>query len=286
MAVAVEILLLDSSPKGMMVASTSSWIGVAISCPRTTISDLKTRKEVHRPGIYFLWGPDPDIEGEIRTYVGEGVPTWERISSHSKKKEFWNKVISVNSLGHNLTKTHIQYLEAKAYSEIKRIGLATLKQNVPKMPEIKESEMIYCETFYEGMLKLLPILGFPYLNPVIPDEESFQSEHPGHTFVVKGKGVEARAIQTDSGLLVMAGSSASKDDTPSWTSGKDLRNQLIEEGALIDVGEHLQFTRNVPFKSPSAASNVILAKQSAGPVMWKEADTGITWKEFFSKDTE
>jgi len=285
MALAVDIVLHDDSPKGMAVSSTSSWRGVAISCPRASISDMKKQKAVHRAGIYFLWGPDPEIEGEVRTYVGEGVPTWDRISSHSKEKEFWNKVISVHSLDeYGLSKTHIQYLEAKSYSEIKRIGLATLKQNVPKMPKVKESERISCETFYEGMLNLLPILGFPFLNPIIDEEKS--SGSPGLTFVIKGKGVEARAIQTDSGLLVMAGSTASKDDAESWTGSKDLRNQLIEEGALVDNGEHLVFTRNVPFKSPSAASNVVLARQTAGPITWKEVESGETWKDIFSRDSE
>jgi hypothetical protein len=273
----------------MMKANNSDWNGIAIMCPRSHIAAMEELPEVRRPGIYFLWGPDPEIEGMTRTYVGEGKEVWGRIKDHIKNKEFWNKVVSISSISddQSLSKTHIQYLEYKSFQELKNIGLATTKQNEPSKPIMKESEIIYCETFYGKMLNILPLLGFPYLNPIMEADDS-DSKELGYTFVVESekKGVRATAVQTDSGFVVLQGSTASKEDAGSWTSGKELRKQLIEEGALIDNGQCLVFTRNVPFNSTSAASNIVLARQTPGPITWKEVESGNTWKEIFSKDTE
>jgi hypothetical protein len=137
------------------------------------------------------------------------------------------------------------------------------------------------------MLNVLPMLGFPFLNP-IQDVEFTDGTEPSYTFVIESekKGVKATALQTDSGFVVLQGSTASKDDTESWTSGKELRKQLVKDGALKDNGKCLVFTRNVPFNSTSAASNIILARQTPGPITWKDEETGNTWKEIFSKDSD
>ena len=168
MPLALDVILHDS-PQGMIVVDSSNWRGIATSCPRASIQDLKGRGEAQRTGIYFLWGPDPELENETRVYVGEGVNIWDRVSDHLQKKEWWKRVviISSNSMSHGLSKSHIQYLESKSYLEINRIGLATTKQNEPKMPILKESDQIICETFYEGMLNVLPIFGFQFLNQMI-----------------------------------------------------------------------------------------------------------------------
>ena len=286
---AVDIILYDGTPKGVMKATMSSWQGVATLCPRYLASDLHEFPEIRRPGVYFLWGPDPEIEGMTRAYVGEGKEIWNRVKSHLKNKEFWNRMIFVcsNSDDQSLSKTHHQYLEYKSFHELKKIGLATTKQNEPSLPNLKESEEIFCENFYGQMLNVLPILGFHFLNPILEADTS-ETKEPGYTFIVESekKGVRATAIQTESGFVVLQGSTASKEDAQSWTSGKELRKQLIEEGALFDNGMCLVFTRNVPFNSTSAASNIILARQTPGPITWKEEETGKTWKEIFSKDSE
>jgi hypothetical protein len=55
------------------------------------------------------------------------------------------------------------------------------------------------------------------------------------------------------------------------------------EGALKDIGSCLEFTRDVSFNSPSQASNIVLARQTPGPITWKEVESGRTYKEIFSK---
>jgi len=284
MAEVVDIVLDDGTPHGIMIANIPNWVGVAVYSPRLLLDRLRTRSEVHRAGIYLLAGPDPEIDGAIQTYIGEGDKIWDRISDHHRKKDFWNIVIGVTTTTAeaDLSKSHIRYLEAKAISEVKEIGRATISQNVPKVPEINESMRIFMDTFYDKMIKLLPLLGYPYLTPIIEDRPSDETDS-GHVFMIDSKGVKARSVQTNSGLVVLKGSQASKEDTPSWTNAKTLRNRLIEEGALKDIGKCLEFTRDVSFNSPSQASNVVLARQSPGPITWKDVKSGKTYKEIFAK---
>ena len=286
MAEVVELVLDDGTPDGLMVANIPNWVGVVVSSPRALLDRLKTRTEVHRAGIYLLAGPDPEIDGAIQTYIGEGDKIWDRISDHHRNKDFWNIVIGITTTTAeaDLSKSHIRYLEAKAISQIKEIGRATLSQNAPKIPKINESMRIFMDTFYDKMIKLLPLLGYPYLTPII--EKSISHERDGSfVFMVESKGVKARAVQTNSELVVLKGSQASKEDAPSWTSGKTMRNRLIMEGALKDIGACLEFTRDVSFNSPSQASNIVLARQTPGPITWKEVESGKTYKEIFSELT-
>ena len=286
MAEVVELVLDDGTPHGLMIANIPNWVGVVVSSPRALLDRLKTRTEVHRAGIYLLAGPDPEIDGATQTYIGEGDKIWDRISDHHRNKDFWNIVIGITTTTAeaDLSKSHIRYLEAKAIAQIKEIGRATLSQNAPKLPKINESMRIFMDTFYEKMIKLLPLLGYPYLTPII--EKSISNEKDGSfVFMVESKGVKARAVQTNSELVVLKGSQASKEDAPSWTSGKTMRNRLIMEGALKDIGACLEFTRDVSFNSPSQASNIVLARQTPGPITWKEVESGKTYKEIFSELT-
>tara|TARA_B100000768_G_C11197364_1_gene340140 strand:+ start:136 stop:1002 length:867 start_codon:yes stop_codon:yes gene_type:complete len=286
MAEVVELVLDDGTPHGLMIANIPNWVGVVVSSPRALLDRLKTRTEVHRAGIYLLAGPDPEIDGATQTYIGEGDKIWDRISDHHRNKDFWNIVIGITTTTAeaDLSKSHIRYLEAKAIAQIKEIGRATLSQNAPKLPKINESMRIFMDTFYDKMIKLLPLLGYPYLTPII--EKSTSNENDGSfVFMVESKGVKARAVQTNSELVVLKGSQASKEDAPSWTSGKTMRNRLIMEGALKDIGACLEFTRDVSFNSPSQASNIVLARQTPGPITWKEVESGKTYKEIFSELT-
>lgn len=283
---AVDIVLEDGTPHGLVIANIPNWVGVVISSPRSQLDKLKARHEVHRAGIYLLAGPHPEIDGAILTYIGEGEKIWDRIIDHHRNKDFWNIAIGITTTTAevDLSKSHIRYLEAKAISQVSKIGRANLSQNIPNIPKINESMRIFMDTFYEKMVKLLPLLGYPYLTPNFI--ETKKEEESSYLFNINAKGVSARAVQNKSEFVVLKGSFASKDDSQSWTSGRKLRNRLIKEGALKDIGTSLEFTRDVSFNSPSQASNIVMASQTAGPLTWKEVDSGRTYKEIFSNLTD
>ena len=56
------------------------------------------------------------------------------------------------------------------------------------------------------------------------------------------------------------------------------RTKLIEDGTLVKDGEHLTFTRDAEFTSPSAAATVVHGGSANGLLAWKTRD-GKTLKE-------
>ena len=85
--------------------------------PRTKLNDFIQRKEAKRAGCYILMGED-ERTGETRLYIGEGEVVKERLRQHASgasQKEFWNEAIVFTSKDDYITKTQIQYLEAKLY---------------------------------------------------------------------------------------------------------------------------------------------------------------------------
>ena len=56
------------------------------------------------------------------------------------------------------------------------------------------------------------------------------------------------------------------------------RRRLIEDGTLIEEEDHLKFTRDSEFTSPSAAATVVHGGSANGLLAWKSKD-GRTLKE-------
>ena len=56
------------------------------------------------------------------------------------------------------------------------------------------------------------------------------------------------------------------------------RKKLIEDGTLVKDGEHLVFSRDAEFSSPSAAATVVHGGSANGLLAWKTQD-GKTLKE-------
>ena len=283
MAEVVDLVLSDGTPSGLMIANLQNWNGVIVSCPRTLLDDLKARPEVHKAGIYLLWGDDPESDGGKLTYVGEGDKIWNRISSHNREKDYWTNVIGITtSTGEvDISKSHVRYLEAITIKQIDHVGRARLDQNKPTPPQINESMRISMETFFDKMKRVLPLLGYPFLTPVL-EQSSNGGSTSGPLFILNSKGVEARAILTNNGLVVLAGSRASTEDAASWVNGRQIRERLVREGALIPSGDQLEFTRNIEFSSASAAACVVRACQSPGTILWKEETSGLTYKEYMA----
>jgi len=84
---------------------------------------------------------------------------------------------------------------------------------------------------------------------------------------------------TDDGFIIRKYSQANKNVSVSMTENyKILRQKLIETNILIDMGDFYEFSEDAVFSSPSAASNIILGRQSAGPMEWINSD-GKPFKE-------
>jgi hypothetical protein len=137
------------------------------------------------------------------------------------------------------------------------------------------------EIFLEKINQLLPVLGVEVLVPttaIVGSVTKFES------LSCEIKGLKANGHLTPNGIIVLAGSQAVLTERPSsqkypWPS--NMRHKLKDDGILSVKGDHLIFTQDTEFSSPSAAAAVIHGGHANGLTAWKNKD-GKTLKELES----
>jgi len=95
------------------------------------------------------------------------------------------------------------------------------------------------------------------------------------------KGLTAVARITPEGFLVLKGSQAVAKERPSMMvkpHSRNRRKSLIANKALVKKNGCFVFNKDVIFRSPTAAGEVVQAGTAQGPVLWKNP-VGKTLKE-------
>lgn len=108
-------------------------------------------------------------------------------------------------------------------------------------------------------------------------EAAFELESTKH-------GLVANAVELGDSFAVLAGSQAKLTWSGQDHSYKLLREQLISDGTLKKLEEEtcFVFTKDFPFKKPSAASATVLGRTDNGRTTWRLKGTSVTyaaWQE-------
>jgi predicted GIY-YIG superfamily endonuclease len=283
----IRVFLADGTPTGILTAEImASWTGKAIVAPRSRLADLLSRPEVTRTGVYVLSGPDPTDPLRSKVYIGEADSVKARLVQHNadEAKDFFNRVLVVVSKDENLTKGHARFLESRLIALTQAARRATLANGTaPDFSLLPEADTADMEFFVEQISLILPILGFDFAQPqaTIPSPARPESG-PTPIFEMKAVGVTARAVETESGFLILKGSTARANGTQSWETYKGLRDSLLERGQLVPTADPntLSFAEDVAFASPSAAAAVVYAGNINGRAAWKVEGTGQPYKDY------
>ncbi len=285
-----------------------SWTGHVLFAPRASIAALLARPEVKKTGAYLLIGPDPQVADQTMVYVGEGDNVGVRISSHNKDpdKEFWEHACVITSKDLNLTKAHVRYLESRLIKIIDREGRASLaNKSDPDFDLLPESDLADMDDFIARLQILLPVLGADFVRPT-PQVRGSKRVKPstistseGETeglqlqklelanpeFRMSAGGLQARAVEVDGQMIVLAGSDARTEEAPSLASNvRAYREQLRRAGKLVPAEgtANLRFSEDVAFTSPSAAAQAVMGTSRNGRTDWINATTNETyaaWQE-------
>ncbi len=299
----IRLFLVDGSPNGIITAEIMNWTGSIVVAPRSRIADLIKRDEVSRTGIYFLIGPDPELQSRSLVYIGESDNVKKRVILHNKDeaKDFWNRVCVVTSKDQNLTKAHVRYLESHLITIVQDAeNTNLLNGTAPPSPALPEADTSDMEFFIEQVSTVMPVLGFGFLkpkpdiltlqkvrsqqSPLSIDEIKSTNKDDIHVFemTVDKDGIRATAIENEGDFTVLKGSQARKNGTPSWKSYVDVHKSLVEAGKLVptDDPNTLEFTEDVSFSSPSGAACVVAAAARNGRTSWKLLGTKQTYADW------
>ena len=202
----IQIFLTDGTPRGIKLAEITSNIEQAVFIPRNKINEASSRKEVLRPGLYFLFGESDDSSKPI-AYIGQSRNCLNRIKTHDQKKDFWNYAVLIVSKTNSFTQTHIEYLEQLAISKAIESNSYHLENSVsPKkfnVPETLEADLL---DNFDTIKILLSTLGFTLFESIKKETKS------KNTFFCKGKKAFAEGEYQEDGFVVYKGSNTNLEN--------------------------------------------------------------------------
>lgn len=289
----INIFLMDGTASGRIKCTLANWTGVAYRIPRVDLDLCKERNDLKQSGIYFLFGTSDETSEPI-IYVGQagarknGEGILYRLQEHRKNpdKDYWSEAVVFTTSNNSFGPTEISYLEnrfcAMATDAHRYIVKNSNEPTQGNVTEEKESEL---EEFIEYAKIIMGVLGHKVFEPlvtVIPsDEPQKDSAAISTTFFIKNKkrGVDARAIQTVDGFIILAGSTISKELAPACPDSAIKARNVYKSS----IGENMVLLKNVPFKTPSGAACFALGRSSNGNIEWITAQ-GVTFGNFESSN--
>lgn len=272
----IKLFLVHGDAKRLRTAELSNWTGKAVAGPRSELDGVLARDEAAKSGVYFLSGTDSE-SGKSAVYVGEAESIRDRLRGHLDK-DFWNHVVFFISKDENLTKAHVRYLEGRLIEQARLAGRALVMNGQSSGSKLPESDREDMEIFLGRIHQLMPVLGADALLPIGSAPEGPAEKR---ILVCEIKGLKASGHLTPTGFVVLKGSQAVLKERASahqYPYTLATRNRLIEDGTLVEEREHLKFTRDAEFSSPSAAATVVHGGSANGLLAWKSKG-GKTLKE-------
>ena len=270
----LTVYMIDGTEYGPRLSEIGNWVGKAIYSPRSSLIKVLSRPECNNPGIYCLKGDPTDEAFAEKIYIGEAENIKSRLKQHlSDSNKDFKEIIFFISKDELLTKTQIKYLESRLIQLAIDAKTAEIENgNSPNLPTLHEADISDMEYFLEQIKLMLPVMGFRFLisSTLKPDIKEKESDRKIKImFDIRTKTFKANMYESDQGYIVTKGSEAKKSLSKSTTETyRNLRRKLIETKILIDKGDKLEFTEDAIFNSPSAASNMVLGRNSNGFTEW------------------
>jgi predicted GIY-YIG superfamily endonuclease len=281
----LTVYMIDGTAYGPRLSEIGNWVGKAIYSPRASVNKIMNRQEFDNPGIYCLKGDPTDEAFDEKIYIGEAENIRTRLKQHlSDPNKDFKELIFFVSKDELLTKTQIRYLESRLVQLAIDAKTAQIDNgNSPSLPTLHEADISDMEYFLEQIKLILPVMGFNFLiSSTVSTKDLQPSENKPsihETYYIKTKTFRASMSETDQGYIVIKGSEAKKSLSNSCTETyRNMRRKLIETKIMTESGDRLVFTEDAVFNSPSAASNMILGRNSNGFAEWVNKD-GLTFKE-------
>ncbi len=283
----LTVFMIDGTAYGPRLSEIGNWVGKAIYCPRASVNKIIHRPEFDNPGIYCLKGDPTDEAFDEKIYIGEAENIKTRLKHHlSDPSKDFKELIFFVSKDELLTKTQIRYLESRLVQLAIEAKTAQIDNgNSPGLPTLHEADISDMEYFLEQMKLILPVMGFKFLIQSTVKEdlaEKINSKDFLHEiYFIKTGSFKASMKETDQGYIVLKGSEAKKNLSNSCTETyRNMRRKLVETQIMIESqdSDKLIFVEDTVFNSPSAASNMILGRNSNGFTEWVN-EKGKTFRE-------
>jgi len=266
----IQIFLPSGDPQGVRVAEITTRVVRMIEVPRSLMGQFLAMPEAEQVGVYFLFGED-DADGREQAYIGQSGLLRQRLAEHDTKRDFWSRAVVVVSLTQSLTNTHAIYLEWLSIQQARDAGRYQLLNATgggrPHTPAPMEAD---CREIHQTLRVLLATLGYPIFEPL--RKLATPTDAQKQRYYCRGPETNGIGEYTTEGMVVLKGSTC-RLETVASASGRMLatREELLKQGILSSQGSQLRFEADHLFRSPSAASGLLLGRSSNGWEEWRDA---------------
>lgn len=257
-------ITIPNNAAGYKIVNLEGWKGECLIIPRTELGDIDKRPEIRNPGIYFLFGEE-DESNKQKLYIGESERFFDRLQTHDANKNFWNTAIVFTG---GLDKAKIKYLEFLSTNEAKKVNRYDLLNDTkPNENSLESYDKLATNNYFSRINYILTALKYPVFQAI---RESIKDDT---IYYIKSRNSDARAeLLNDGSLNVLKNSIARKKETESFTGWSlSARDEFLKDGTMKENdAETYIFTRDVLFKSPSAAAATITGSSINGWDAWKD----------------
>lgn len=269
----LQILVPEGNPNGMKIIELPGWSGKSFVVPRQSLKELKDRSEINQPGLYLLFGVDEGSSEDL-VYIGESENFYNRIANHDSNKDFWNVAVIFTG---SLNRAYVKYLEYRATAMAHDAGRMVIQNKIqPQENTLSEGEKVIVEQYFENVQFILGAIGYEVFETIAESVSDTKLYH------LKAEGADAKAqLLADGSLNVLKGSFARIREADSfWGWSKAARERFVQDGTLIEKGDGVSyvFTKDVLFKSPTAAAVSTVGYSVNGWDVWKD-ESGKTLDE-------
>ena len=265
----IQIFLPTGEPRGIRVAELTTRILQVFEVPRKELSLFLQMPESSQVGVYFLIGENADT---TEVYIGQTGDLKDRLKSHNKNKDFWERALIIVSKTNSLTQTHALYLEWLCIQEVRKVGRYTdTNGNSGTLPHTPAPLEADCLEMFDTASTLVATLGHPLFMSLKDSDSTSASEE---TFYCTKSDADGRGIYTNEGFVVFKGSSGRTQMVES-IKGKAAgraRQKLVDNGIMLEENGRLVFQRDHLFSSPSSAAVALMGRSANGWIAWKHQD--------------
>lgn len=267
----IQTYLPDGTLEGIRVIELSDSSIKAFVIPRLQLKNAKVREELLRPSIYFLVSSSDSLG-----YIGESENFFHRVKNHDQNKQFWDVAIAIVSTTNSLEKSDVKYLESLAVERAQSGSMTIENKTVPIRNNVHEFKLHILQKILDDTQLILTSLGYDILSSLDIKED---------VWYCKSKKTEARAQFRGDKFVVLQGSVIDKSHSPSWATkwSKSLaeREEIFTKYGR-DLGDTIELTENVAFKSPNHAGGFATGHNINAWVTWKD-ESGQTMDEVMRK---
>jgi len=270
----ITTFLIDGDPKGAQYVMISNKRCQMYIIPRSNLDVLK-RAELQTPTFYILLGEDDNAKP--KAYIGETENFRERVRDHDSRKAFWNRALLFISMGENLTKGDVQYLEYLGIKNARESNRFVLDENkqTPKAPNLPEHLRDNMDQFFDDVKFLTAFSGCNIFELSKSNEK--------HLFHLTARGCNATGYYDAQGFTVLKGSIIANTYTDSFHLVKH-REAFIKDYIDNENGK-LVINCDTTFNSPSTAAAICCGRNSNGWKDWKD-EQGQSLDSVYRKSLE